>query len=596
MLPRFYLACALSLGSAVALAQPTTSASVAIFASGVWSGNVTPTSASVVTRLVTAGQKVRLQVSTSATLTPAIFSSAATTAVSAGNTLTLSVQGLQPDTDYYYGIEVGGVLRTEAISRGQFHTFPLGRASFRIAFASCSDYNAPDQRAFDAIAAEKPLLFIHMGDLHYHDTNSTNVDDYRANYDAVLNQPNQSALYRSVALAYVWDDHDFCGNNSDTTAVGRDTARAIYKERAPHYPLANNAGSTIAQSFTVGRVRVIMTDLRSAADPSSKKDNASKTHLGAAQKAWFKQELINARDAGFPLVLWVSTNPWIGQLDPTEDIDNWTGYQTERTEIANFIRDNRITNVAILAGDMHALAFDDGTHSDYATGGGAPLTVLQAASLTQGGSIKGGPYSGAPVAGSPQYGILEVYDSGGPSIACRFIGMRAGEGRKMTYTFSTFNAASPQAQAFSNISTLSRLASGGDSLVSGFVIPGTASRTVLVRAVGPTLAQFGISDALSAPQLVVFQNGTAIVTNEAWAAAPAPGNADATSPSDPAPNATIDRLNAAFDQVGAFHLIDPASRDAAALLTLAPGSYTIQVKSATGTAGSTLLEVYNVPQ
>ncbi len=596
MLPRFYLACALSLGSAVALAQPTTSASVAIFASGVWSGNVTPTSASVVTRLVTAGQKVRLQVSTSATLTPAIFSSAATTAVSAGNTLTLSVQGLQPDTDYYYGIEVGGVLRTEAISRGQFHTFPLGRASFRIAFASCSDYNAPDWRAFDAIAAEKPLLFIHMGDLHYHDTNSTNVDDYRANYDAVLNQPNQSALYRSVALAYVWDDHDFCGNNSDTTAVGRDTARAIYKERAPHYPLANNAGSTIAQSFTVGRVRVIMTDLRSAADPSSKKDNASKTHLGAAQKAWFKQELINARDAGFPLVLWVSTNPWIGQLDPTEDIDNWTGYQTELTEIANFIRDNRITNVAILAGDMHALAFDDGTHSDYATGGGAPLTVLQAASLTQGGSIKGGPYSGAPVAGSPQYGILEVYDSGGPSIACRFIGMRAGEGRKMTYTFSTFNAASPQAQAFSNISTLSRLASGGDSLVSGFVIPGTASRTVLVRAVGPTLAQFGISDALSAPQLVVFQNGTAIVTNEAWAAAPAPGNADATSPSDPAPNATIDRLNAAFDQVGAFHLIDPASRDAAALLTLAPGSYTIQVKSATGTAGSTLLEVYNVPQ
>ena len=86
------------------------------------------------------------------------------------------------------------------------------------------------------------------------------------------------------------------------------------------------------------------------------------------------------------------------------------------------------------------------------------------------------------------------------------------------------------------------------------------------------------------------------MTNEAWAAAPAPGNADATSPSDPAPNATIDRLNAAFDQVGAFHLIDPASRDAAALLTLAPGSYTIQVKSATGTAGSTLLEVYNVPQ
>jgi alkaline phosphatase D len=596
MLPRFYLACALSFGPSVAFAQSTAAASTAIFTSGVWSGNVTPTSVSVVTRLVTAGQKVRLQVSTSATLTPAIFSSAATTAASAGNTLTLSVQGLQPDTDYYYGIEVAGVLRTEAISRGQFHTFPLGRASFRIAFASCSDYNAPDQRAFDAIAAEKPLLFIHMGDLHYHDTNSTNVDDYRANYDAVLNQPNQSALYRSVPLAYMWDDHDFCGNDSDTTFIGRDTARAVYKERAPHYPIASNAGGTIAQSFTVGRVRVIMTDLRSAADPPTKKDNSAKSHLGTAQKAWFKQELINARDAGFPVVLWVSTNPWIGQLDPTEDIDNWTSYQTERTEIANFIRDNRITNVAILAGDMHALAYDDGTHSDYATGGGAPLSVLQAASLTQGGSIKGGPYSGAPLPGSPQYGILEVYDSGGPSIACRFLGMRAGDGRKMSYTFSTFNVASPQAQAFSNISTLARLATGDDSLVSGFVIPGSASRTILVRAVGPTLAQFGVADALAAPQLIVFQNGKPIVTNQAWASAPVPVNADAGNLSDPEAGDAINRLNAAFDSVGAFRLTDPTSLDAAALLTLAPGSYTIQVKSATGTAGSTLLEVYNVPQ
>jgi hypothetical protein len=53
--------------------------------------------------------------------------------------------------------------------------------------------------------------------------------------------------------------------------------------------------------------------------------------------------------------------------------------------------------VAILSGDMHALAFDDGSHSDYATGGGAPLTVLQAAALTHTGAEKGGPYAGGSV-------------------------------------------------------------------------------------------------------------------------------------------------------------------------------------------------------
>ena len=178
------------------------------FASGVWCGNVTPTSASVVVRLTAAGQKARLQVSSNPALTAATFSTSATSAASAGNTLTLTVQGLLPDTDYYYGIEVAGVLRTETGSRGRFHTFPLGRGSFRIAFAGDCDFRDANLSAFDALLAEHPLLFIDLGDLHYSDINSTNIDLYRDNYDLVLNEPHTSAFFRSVALAYVWDDHD----------------------------------------------------------------------------------------------------------------------------------------------------------------------------------------------------------------------------------------------------------------------------------------------------------------------------------------------------------------------------------------------------
>ncbi|MEY2877962.1 MAG: hypothetical protein RLZZ15_342, partial [Verrucomicrobiota bacterium] len=233
------------------------------FVTGVWSGNVTPTTASVVVRLTATGLRARLAVSTNAALTSPIFSPLATTTAAAGNALTLSVQGLQADTDYFYGIEVAGVVRTEANSRGRLRTFPLGRGSFKIAFGSCGDFRHADQRAFDAILAEKPLLFIHTGDLHYLDTNSVNTEDYRVNYDAVLNHPNQSALYRNIPLAYMWDDHDFCGNGSDSTAIGREAARAVYRERAPHYPIATTAGGTMAQAFTIGRVRVIMTDLRS---------------------------------------------------------------------------------------------------------------------------------------------------------------------------------------------------------------------------------------------------------------------------------------------------------------------------------------------
>lgn len=548
----------------------------AAFVGGIWSGNVSPTSATVAAHLDASGQRVRLQVSQNEALTQPIFSGAVTTAAASGNAVKLTVQGLQPDTDYYYGIEVAGVLRTETVSRGRFKTFPMGKASFKIAFGSCGDFRAPDQRVYAEIMQERPLLFINMGDLHYSDTNSTVADDYRVNYDNVLSHNVQGALYRSVPVAYIWDDHDYCGNDSDTTAVGRDTARQVFKERVPHYPLGS-AGGTMAQAFTVGRVRFIMTDLRSAAVAANQKESASKTKLGTAQKAWFKQELINARDGGFPLIVWVCPDPWIAKAQIGDD--SWGGYTTERTEIANFLRDNRISNLVLLSGDMHGLAYDDGANSDYATGGGAPLQVLHAAALTSEGSVKGGPYTTGPFPGSQQYGLLEVYDNGGPSVACRFLGTKVGEGRKLTQIFSG-SVAGAKDHALVNISTLARISSPTDTIVSGFVISGATNRNVLVRAVGPTLGAFGLNDALANPVLTIFQGDRLVATNSAWAGTT---------------STAADDLTEAFDRAGAFRLIDESSRDAALTVSLPPGAYTVQVKSGNGSTGAALLEVYDLP-
>ena len=542
------------------------------FIGGAWAGNVTPTSATVSIRLHEPGLRVRLQVSQSPGLTPALFSGAVTTATGTGNTAKLTVQGLQPDTQYYYGVEVAGALRPEPASRGKLRTFPLGRASFRVAFASCGDFRAANQAAFAAIIAEQPLFFLHTGDLHYSDTNSTVADEYRYNYDNVTSHFAQGPLFRNMPVVYVWDDHDFSGNDSDTTASGRDTARSVYRERVPHYPLGA-AGGTIAQAFTVGRVRFIMTDLRSGASAPTARDTASKTKLGTGQKAWFKQELINARDNGFPLIIWVCPDPWIGAA--TAGDDSWAGYTTERAEIANFIRDNRINNLTIIAGDMHALAYDDGSNSDYATGGGAPITVLHAAALTQEGSIKGGPYSGGVIPGHPHYGILDIYDNGGPSVACRFLGVHATEGRKLTHIFSSSTSAGKE-HSIVNISTLARVTSATDALVSGFVISGNTPRSILVRAIGPTLAAFGVADALRQPQLSVFRGDELVATNTAWG-----GNA----------RSNVAPMTDAFDRAGAFRLIDEGSLDTALMLTLSPGAYTVQVTSGDGAPGATLLEV-----
>lgn len=128
-----------------------------------------------------------------------------------------------------------------------------------------------------------------------------------------------------------------------------------------------------------------------------------------------------------------------------------------------------------------------------------------------------------------------------------------------------------------NLSTLTSIAPG-DTLSAGFVIGGTTSRTVLVRAVGPTLGTaFGIGGAMADPKLEFFNNATStkIAENDNWG-----------GPS---------WLLAANGAVGAFALSGAGSRDAALLITLAPGQYSARVSGVGGTGGTAIIEVYEVP-
>lgn len=132
--------------------------------------------------------------------------------------------------------------------------------------------------------------------------------------------------------------------------------------------------------------------------------------------------------------------------------------------------------------------------------------------------------------------------------------------------------AAPVADRLINLSARVRIAPDPSrSLIAGFVIAGPQPKRVLVRGIGPTLAAFGVGDALVNPRLQIFDStGTVVLENDDW------------SGTDTA---------AAFAQVSAFALA-PGSRDAALLATLAPGSYTMQITAGTET-GTALAEVYD---
>lgn len=434
-------------------------------------GAVTDSSAWVKAKLRYRGSSARLLLSRSVDLTEPRLFGPAIAAVEKGNMVEFRVAGLEPATRYFYALEVNGTVQTNLVS--MFATFPPANqpAAFNFAFGSCAETGSRNP-VFDTIRLLRPLFFMNTGDFHYLNITSNAFVKFRMAYDQVLASPQQALLYRSTPFVYVWDDHDFAGNNSDRRAPSHFAARHVYEEYMPHYPLPAGSGNVpIYQSFTVGRVKFIVTDLRSERDDPKSPDGPGKSMMGPKQKAWFKQELLAAQGKS-PLIFWVSSVPWIGtagvnyypvhddtlgfihqtntalfKKDPSlaeserkekSSADFWGAFAHERREIADFIRDHGIQGLAILHGDAHMLAADDGSHSDYATGGGPRIPVMAGAPLDQSPSIKGGPYSQGVYQcrkGEGCFGYVQVRDEG-RSISVRYSGRNYLNEEKVSLEFS----------------------------------------------------------------------------------------------------------------------------------------------------------------
>jgi DNA-binding beta-propeller fold protein YncE len=123
-----------------------------------------------------------------------------------------------------------------------------------------------------------------------------------------------------------------------------------------------------------------------------------------------------------------------------------------------------------------------------------------------------------------------------------------------------------------NVSARALSGTGSAVLTAGIVIGGTGTETVLIRGIGPGLAQFNVPGVLSATQITLFDsNGNPIASNSGWG-----GTAT---------------LTAAFAKVGAFSI--PAnSADSAMLVSLPAGLYTVEVVGVNNATGVALVEVY----
>ena len=133
-------------------------------------------------------------------------------------------------------------------------------------------------------------------------------------------------------------------------------------------------------------------------------------------------------------------------------------------------------------------------------------------------------------------------------------------------------AGNADAPRLSNLSTRMQALSGSDVMIGGFVVGGTAPKTLVVRARGPSLAQFGIYNNLTNPQLQLFSGANQIGYNNDWGQA---ANVAALISSGFAPS---------------------MAQEAAILVTLAPGAYTAIVSGVGGGTGVAIVEVFEVDQ
>jgi hypothetical protein len=121
-----------------------------------------------------------------------------------------------------------------------------------------------------------------------------------------------------------------------------------------------------------------------------------------------------------------------------------------------------------------------------------------------------------------------------------------------------------------NISTRGLVQTGAKVMIAGVIVGGSGSQKVIVRAMGPTLSNFGVANALANPTLELRDiNGNLIQSNDNW-------------------------RSTQQAEIIATGLQPPYDAESAIVATLAPSNYTMIVRGVNNTTGVALVEVYRL--
>ena len=314
-------------------------------------------------------------------------------------TVKLDARGLDPGHTYYYRFESGG----EQSAIGRTRTLPRNDVSrVRLGVVSCSNMPFGYFNAYACLANRPDLdAILHLGDYLYEysegqygdgarlgrtpapNKEMTVLQDYRERHAQYKADPDSQQIHRQHPFITVWDDHEFTNNTWSGGAQNhnpdqgegewsprRAAAFQAYLEWMPIREAAPALQGKIYRGFRFGNLatllmldtRVIGRDLQVNRKDSAAIESLSRQLLGMEQEGWLAEQFVaSVRNKSTWTVLGqqVMFAPQTPTGSMSGNADSWDGYRGARARVFDMIERAKVSNLAVLTGDVHSSwAFD----------------------------------------------------------------------------------------------------------------------------------------------------------------------------------------------------------------------------------------------
>ena len=287
---------------------------------------------------------------------------------------------------------------------------------FVIAFGSCNKHDL-DQSYWQQIGAQKPDLWIWLGDIVYADTE--NMQRLQSLYDTQKNNSYYTSMIQQTKVFGIWDDHDYGLNDGGREFPKRDSSKLMlfeFLDVPEDDPSRNRKGAYQQYVFDHQgmKLKIILLDARyfrdaQIDDPSGKKrylPNNDGTILGDSQWKWFEDQISDS-DADFHII-----GSGIQFLSDQHGYEMWANFPAERKRMLELLEKHNPEGCIILSGDRHIgeiskteVSMSQGELFDITSSG------LTHAYLRNSNEKEPNPYRVGSLQSKRNYGIVRLFNS-----------------------------------------------------------------------------------------------------------------------------------------------------------------------------------------